>query len=101
MLGVPTGQASPLSACFGLHSADSLPGKMSQCIHGGKDWMIRMQRDSNISRFGIMLYSLSLGLSVALGRRRTPPVGVWRYRWSGPAMLVPWELELLWAHNLQ
>lgn len=31
----------PLSACFGLFSADSLPGKMSQCIHRGKDWVIR------------------------------------------------------------
>lgn len=80
MLCVPTGQASPLSACFGLPSADSLPGKMSQCIHRGKDWMIRGGNEHHeiviISCFSITLHSLSLGLSAALGRQRTPPVGV-------------------------
>lgn len=63
-------------------------------------WKVGMNTMSDISCFTKMLHSLSLGLSVVLGRRKTPPAWVWMYRWSGPAMLVPWGLELWWARNL-
>lgn len=47
-------------------------------------------------------YSLPPGLSVSLGKMKTPPVVVWWCRWSDPAMLALCVFGLRWeAHSLE